>query len=193
MTVLPSIATCPFVNNLTSPPTPLSEELHFTTSDVVARSDNDAQGYDDQRDNGESSIEQFRRRYNDMFARRSSSLCCSHCKTSMRDYESWMGAGNLQNFICYDCLRPFCDGCADEGGDDENEKLTWCSLCAKDYCQECMAVQKCKSCYSEAYCKSCGDMDICDECGDTTCKDCLDTCNGCQPLVQLLGRTSCPQ
>ena len=96
----------------------------------------------------------------------------------MRDYESWMEAGYLQNLICYDCLRPFCNGCVDEEG-DENEKLTWCSHCTKDYCQECMAIQKCRSCYSEAYCKGCGNMKVCDECGDTTCEDCLDTCNGC--------------
>ena len=180
MIVLPSIATCPFINDLTSPPSPLSMELHFTTSVVVARprSGHDI-GHDDQRDHGELSIDQFRRRYNDMFARRSSSLCCSHCKTSMRDYECWMTDNLYQLYICYDCLKPFCDGCADEGGDDD-EKLTWCSHCAKDYCQECMAMQKCKSCYSEAYCKGCRDMDICDECGDTTCKDCLDTCDGCQ-------------
>ena len=124
-------------------------------------------------------LAQFNRRYNDMFTRRSSRLCCTHCKTSMRDNGNWMGTGNLHNFICYDCLKPFCQGCADETGEGIGS-LQYCGHCEKDYCQECIDMPHCASCYFKK-CKGCGDMNLkaCGECGHASCEDCINTCDGC--------------
>ena len=124
-------------------------------------------------------LAQFNRRYNDMFTRRSSRLCCTHCKTSMRDNGNWMGTGNLHNFICYDCLKPFCSECADETGEGIGS-LKYCGICEKDYCQECMDIPHCASCCCRK-CKGCGgiNMKVCGGCGNSICEDCLNTCDGC--------------
>ena len=122
-------------------------------------------------------LAQFQRRYNAMFRTRSSNLNCSHCSINMRDHQNWMISG-LQNNICYDCLKPFCSECSDEGGEGD-DILKYCCICEKDYCQNCIPVIECARC-NDKICKGCENMKTCHECNQANCKDCIKTCDGCK-------------
>ena len=117
------------------------------------------------RDHGESievnnGADQFLQKYNLLFNSRG--LSCSHCRTSLRD-NLWMDRGNrmIQNNICYDCLKPFCDDCTDANGEC-NGKLNWCNKCGKDYCRDCVPGTECTGCLGNM-CSGCAEACQCQQ------------------------------
>ena len=127
-----------------------------------------------------SAMEEFGRRYSDMF--RSRMLNCTQCNVSMREHESWGGDGIYHNYICYDCLKPFCGECRSNSNEGRYYFLSYCETCNKDYCEDCEPFVECSSgdCYDG--CRGCVEkyLAACDDCNEKFCKDeHLQTCNVC--------------
>jgi len=123
---------------------------------------------------------QFRQRYNLLFNSRG--LSCSHCRMSLPNNLNWITSGDrmLQNNICYDCLKPFCDNCTDENGDQGSETLNYCSICDKDFCLDCISRTECTSSNcGNNMCSGCAETRKCQQCNGTKCEDCLYTCDRC--------------
>ena len=70
------------------------------------------------------SLNQFRQRYNQLCNSRGT--CCSKCGGGMSSNHDWTTGGHrmLQNNVCYDCLKPFCDDCTDEDGGEGSKTPT---------------------------------------------------------------------
>ena len=123
-------------------------------------------------------MEQFGRRYADMF--RSRMLNCTQCNVCMREYESWGGDGIYHNYICYDCLKPFCGEC--RSNEDRDYSLSYCDTCNKDYCEDCEPFVKCADGNCFEGCRGCIEkfLTACDDCNGNFCKDeHVQTCNVC--------------
>ena len=89
----------------------------------------------------------------------------------------------LQNNVCYDCLKPFCDDCTDEDGGEGRKTLNYCGKCDMDFCVDCVSRAECTACL-ERMCSGCAERSQCQQCNETRCGGCLKTCNGCD-------RTAC--
>ena len=83
----------------------------------------------------------------------------------------------LQNNICYNCLKPFCEECADRDLEERNEVLNFCDCCKKDYCQNCLVIEHCSNDCGDWVCTGC--KKSCEDCDSVYCEDCLKTCPGC--------------
>jgi len=83
----------------------------------------------------------------------------------------------LQNNVCYDCLKPFCDDCTDEDGYGVGS-LNFCARCDKNYCVDCISRAECVvlSCRA-ALCSGCAETWGCQQCNENKCESCLYTCD----------------
>lgn len=129
------------------------------------------------------SLNQFRQRYNILYDRRR--LNCSKCNAEISNIE-WMTSGSrmFHNNVCYDCLKPFCDDCTDEGGDEVNKVLKFCGRCDKDLCVDCVPRTECtNSDCDNNMCSGCAERSHCQQCNETKCGGCLNTCNGCNGIL----------
>ena len=116
---------------------------------------------------------EFRERYNQSCRNRMPH--CSKCFSSMEDYNDWLM--QYQHNVCYCCLKPFCETCEDDEGD---EFLDFCRSCKKDYCSDCCVLPQCETC-NDRTCKRCGDK--CSACDSFLCQDCFYTCDYCSKIT----------
>ena len=86
------------------------------------------------------SLIQFEQEYNTLLANRQ--LKCAKCNAEMGNMFFGERYSMLQNNVCYDCLRPFCDDCANGNG-AASGTLNFCAGCDKDYCVDCMSRAEC--------------------------------------------------
>ena len=81
----------------------------------------------------------------------------------------------IQHFTCYDCLSYYCYNCKD---DDGHFLLSFCVVCEKWRCRECMDMKPCNSCRGDAFVQSLqpgyaerNNMSyICTDCEENVCK-----------------------
>jgi len=117
---------------------------------------------------------QFRQRYNLLYDSRE--LSCSHC--NQRIITSWLSINRmLQNNVCYDCLKPFCDDCADANGEGR-KTLNYCFKCDMDFCVDCVPRIECEAGCLENMCSGCAERSQCQQC-EIKCCECVNTCDGC--------------
>jgi len=128
------------------------------------------------------SMEQFLEWYNQHLIQQ---RCrCFKCdKVCETDPDYWMNLDRgewygTQNYTCTKCLKHFC--WRHECGHD-----TWCKKCEKDYCKNCVIMNRCENC-QDYICNECKVMKTCEGGGCETvfCGACSEkkTCHFCNRM-----------
>ena len=107
-------------------------------------------------------------------------VACANCEQGVRRL-LFSRSGEyygIQFFTCNCCMKHLCYDCEDENG---VHLLSFCQICEKDYCMDCVAMKRCVACYRH-FCNKCQSLVECGGCDANFCHDCVkytESCDKC--------------
>jgi len=125
-------------------------------------------------------MDQFLERYNQYMTNQGH--CCSKCNRTCAETGGmrWMDLERddfygIQNYTCFQCLQHFCT-------DGDCLYSAWCYKCEKEYCKNCVPMNRCVKC-EDYTCQKCREVKECEHggCEIGFCDDCSEknTCSFC--------------
>ena len=127
-------------------------------------------------------LTQFLGNYNQLLESREPPKCSRCAKSYDADTREWDLAVRdeddlfgIHSYCCYKCMKNFCYTNSYDCYEDEDGILNSCSICEKEYCEECNMIQFCGKC-NKFICDGCTTMETCDGCEKIFCRACAPSC-----------------